>query len=162
MDDAQGEKLSETRARDLLSLLVKANVNSSPSERMSDTEVLAQIPTFLAAGHETTSTFLGWTLFELAAHPELQAKLRAECLANPIPAMAEGNHPLTSEQLMTLDKLPLLDAVVREGFRLHAPSPGTVRQAVADDAIPLGKPYVARDGSIQESIPCVLQSIEMN
>jgi cytochrome P450 len=42
--------------RDLLSLLVKANMATDipESQRLSDEDVLAQVPTFLVAGHETT------------------------------------------------------------------------------------------------------------
>lgn len=44
------------RRRDLLSLLVKANMDPalSADQRMADNDVLAQVPTFLVAGHETT------------------------------------------------------------------------------------------------------------
>ena len=42
--------------RDLLSLLVNANTDPAlpADQRMSDSDVLAQVPTFLVAGHETT------------------------------------------------------------------------------------------------------------
>lgn len=42
--------------RDLLSLLVKANTAHDLPEdhKMTDKDVLAQVPTFLVAGHETT------------------------------------------------------------------------------------------------------------
>ncbi|ESK88803.1 cytochrome p450 [Moniliophthora roreri MCA 2997] len=45
-------------ARDLLTLLVHSNTSTDlpASQRLSDDGVLAQIPMFLAAGHETTST----------------------------------------------------------------------------------------------------------
>ena len=38
----------------------------------------AQSFIFLAAGYETTSTALGFLAYELARHPEIQAKLQAE------------------------------------------------------------------------------------
>jgi hypothetical protein len=49
---------SESKApleRDLLSILVRANMAAGAGQRMNDDDVLAQIPTFLVAGHETTS-----------------------------------------------------------------------------------------------------------
>jgi hypothetical protein len=39
---AQGEKISTSRARDLLSLLVRANTTADPRERLSDEDVLAR------------------------------------------------------------------------------------------------------------------------
>ncbi|PBK94068.1 hypothetical protein ARMGADRAFT_115439 [Armillaria gallica] len=68
---ASGEKSSST-ARDLLSLLVKANMSPDVGEhhRMTDSDVLAQVPTFLLARHETTSTATTWALFALTQSPE--------------------------------------------------------------------------------------------
>jgi hypothetical protein len=42
MDAAQGEKIAHSQSRDLLSLLVRANMVSDPRERLSDTDVLAR------------------------------------------------------------------------------------------------------------------------
>jgi len=41
---------------------------------------VAQAFTFLAAGYETTGTTLSYALYELALHPEIQHRLRAEIL----------------------------------------------------------------------------------
>ena len=41
-------------------------------------EMQAQSFVLLAAGYETTSTALGFLAYELASHPEIQAKLHAE------------------------------------------------------------------------------------
>lgn len=170
---ANGEKISTSSARDLLSLLVRANTTADPRERLSDEDVLArklfelvlpvkcvlnllvEIPTFLVAGHETTSSLLTWILFRLSIHPEIQAALRAECRANPLPStQPHGNDPLSAEALNELDHLPLLDAVVRETLRLHSPA-GSIRGAVKEDVIPLEKPFVDRSGAVRDSITYV-------
>jgi hypothetical protein len=44
LEAAQGEKLADSRARDLLSLLVRANTAADPRERLSDADVLARAP----------------------------------------------------------------------------------------------------------------------
>lgn len=51
-----GEKGGNWVARDLLSLLVKANMSEDVPvhQRMSDADVVSQVPTFITAGHETT------------------------------------------------------------------------------------------------------------
>jgi cytochrome P450 len=51
-----------------------------------------------------------------------------------------------------LDKLPWLDAVVRETLRLDAPVPGINRSAVKSEMLPLSRPYVDQDGVLHESI----------
>jgi hypothetical protein len=177
LDAAQGEKITESLAgqRDLLSLLVRASTIADPRERLSDVDILArkcrllastiysshhadiyfiEIPTFFLAGHETTSSLMAWILFELGA-PEnaaLQVALRAECRSLTLPTSATDSTPLETPELAALDKLPLLDAIVRETLRLHSPISSSLRSAVADDVIPLSKPYVDRAGVLRDSI----------
>lgn len=57
--------------------------------------------------------------------------------------------------MAALDKLPLLDAVVRETLRLHAPVAETFRVATKDDVIPTSLPYVDAEGVEHSSIPYV-------
>ena len=70
------------------------------------------MPTFLAAGHETTSTQTTWTLFLLAQHPSVQDKLRAE-----LAALAECSADPDAPDPDALSALPYLDAVFREAMR---------------------------------------------
>ncbi|EIW75990.1 cytochrome P450 [Coniophora puteana RWD-64-598 SS2] len=134
---------AKSRARDLLSLLVKANM-AEGSKRMSDDEVLAQIPTFLVAGHETTSTATSWALKSLAEYPAVQTKLREELasLGTDTPTMDE----------LSETSLPYLDAVVRESLRLHSPVPFAARKAIRDDVIPLGTPYTDTRGRVHHEL----------
>jgi cytochrome P450 len=52
-----------------------------PDQKLTDDEVMAQITTFMLAGNETSSTALTWLLYRLALNPDVQQKLRDECLA---------------------------------------------------------------------------------
>ena len=99
-------------------------------------------PSFIVAGHETTSTATTWCLFALSQAPHVQEKLRRELLA------VKSDTPTMDE----LDALPYLDMVVRETLRLYAPVPTTMRVATKDDVIPLGTPVVGRDGQVLENI----------
>ncbi|CAK5271976.1 unnamed protein product [Mycena citricolor] len=134
-----------TSGRDLLSLLVKANMSSEApqSQRMSDDEVIAQIPTFFLAGHETSSLALAWATHALSSDQSVQDKLRQELLSVPTetPTMDE------------LNALPFLENVLRETMRLHSPLVSTERMAERDDVLPLSKPYVDRQGISHESLP---------
>ncbi|KAH9915332.1 cytochrome P450 [Fomitopsis serialis] len=131
-------------SRDLLTLLIKANMSTDipVSQRLSDEDVLAQVPTFLIAGHETTSYGTGWALFALAQAPLIQRKLREELLG------VQTDTPSMDE----LNALPYLDAVVRETMRLHAPVPATARVACKDDMIPLNTPYTDRHGQVHDHV----------
>ncbi|KAI0716494.1 cytochrome P450 [Earliella scabrosa] len=77
--------------RDLLSVLIRSNISEVPGQRMSLNEILCQISTFLAAGHETSSSALTWTLYALARAPAVQARLREELRTLPLPP----SHPLS-------------------------------------------------------------------
>ncbi|OBZ66432.1 hypothetical protein A0H81_13683 [Grifola frondosa] len=134
----------DLQGRDLLTLLIKANMASDipENQRLPDEDVLAQVPTFLAAGHETSSTATTWCLFALTQAPEVQRKLREELftIATDTPSMDE------------LMSLPYLDAVVRETLRVHSPVPSVMRFATKDDVIPLNTPFVDRNGEVQDCI----------
>ncbi|TCD69789.1 hypothetical protein EIP91_006326 [Steccherinum ochraceum] len=137
---------SDFQGKDLLSLLIKANMASDVPEnmRMSDEDVLAQVPTFIVAGHETTATAVTWCLYSLSQAPEVQMKLRKELL--------QVTHSTPSMEELTVTALPYLDMVVRETLRLHAPVPQTIRVAEKDDQIPVSTPYKDRNGVERDSI----------
>ncbi|KAL0947682.1 hypothetical protein HGRIS_013770 [Hohenbuehelia grisea] len=140
-ESEKGVHTDSIGTRNLLSLLVKANT-SAGHLRLSDEDVLSQVPTFLVAGHETTSTGTTWALFALTQALQVQAKLRAELLTVPTdtPTMDE------------LNALPYLDAVVRETLRVHAPVPSTIRVAVEDDIIPLSEGWTDKHGVVHNEV----------
>lgn len=141
---SEGLEKREDIGDDLLSILIKANMASDvkPEQKLSDEEVLDQITTFMLAGNETSSTALTWILYSLTQHPECQTRLREEVLAVP------DDRP----SLETLNNLPYMDAVIREALRLHAPAPGTMREAKEDTVIPLSMPVIGRDGKQIDSV----------
>ncbi|EJD37741.1 cytochrome P450 [Auricularia subglabra TFB-10046 SS5] len=130
--------------KDLISLLLQANLAADlePSQRLSDEEVLAQIPTFLVAGHETTSNSTTWAMYSLARYPEMQKKLRDEL-------QQVGTDRPTLDML---NALPYLDQVSRETLRLHTVVTQVTREAVEDDVIPLGAPIRDRNGNLISNI----------
>ncbi|KAI9443070.1 cytochrome P450 [Lactarius indigo] len=123
------------RSRDILSVLIRANAASSPCQALTHSEMLSQITTFLAAGHETTASAITWTLYALARTPVAQAQLRAALRA------------CDKDDLYTALELPLLEYTVREALRLHAPVRSTMRVysgATPDCFIPLQHPVRVR------------------
>ncbi|TCD65211.1 hypothetical protein EIP91_002958 [Steccherinum ochraceum] len=141
---ASGVEKKDVRGRDILSLLIKANMSTDipESQKLSDEDVLAQIPTFIVAGHETTSTAVTWTLYSLTQAPRVQVKLRDELLS------VRTEKPSMDE----LNALPYLDMVVKEVLRVHAPVATSQRVAEKDDEIPCGKPYKDRNGVEQNTV----------
>ena len=80
--------------------------------------------TFYVAGHETTSVALAWTIYCLAAQPELQEQCRAEARA-----------ALALEPADRIAVLPLLHQVLEEAMRLYPPAPRFDREALAADEL---------------------------
>ncbi|KII84094.1 hypothetical protein PLICRDRAFT_46431 [Plicaturopsis crispa FD-325 SS-3] len=129
--------------KDVLSILTRTAKDSKGTlrEELSDETIIANINTFLIAGTTTTSDALNFILLELAQHPEAQQKLRDEVLTN------ESGLDYDSVQ-----RLSYLDAVVKEGLRLHSPLPQPERIALQDDVIPLSMPIRTEGGTILDSI----------
>ncbi|MFE9328277.1 cytochrome P450 [Nocardia sp. NPDC052278] len=113
------EEIAERRAdpgvaerTDVLSRLLAVGTGDAATDvPLTDTEIRDQLITLLLAGHETTASALAWTLHELAAHPDIQDKTRR--------SVAGGD-----------DKY--VDAVFKEGLRLHTIIGGTYRRLTTD------------------------------
>ena len=98
--------------RDMLSMLIEARDEGGIG--LSEDELIGHSGVIFAAGHETSSNALSWTLFLLAQHPTILANLCEE-LASKL----RGDAPTVED----LNDLPLLDHVVKESLRLFPPAP---------------------------------------
>ncbi|KAJ7328869.1 cytochrome P450 [Mycena albidolilacea] len=130
--------------RDLLSTLLKTNLSPDvpANQRLSDRELVSQIPTFFVAGHETTSTAASWALHALSQNIIAQTKLRKELLT------VSTDNPTMDE----LNSLPYLESVVQETLRIHSPVTFRHRMAMEEDVLPLSKPYVDKEGKPHDSL----------
>lgn len=93
----------------------------------SDEDLVNQLMTFLAAGHETTASAMSWAVYLLCQHPEAQTKLRQE-----IRKELDMNGEINSTEI---DRLPYLNAVLNETMRLFPPVPLTIRESAHDTTI---------------------------
>ncbi|KAI3318858.1 cytochrome P450 [Xylariaceae sp. AK1471] len=110
---------------DILSLLIK-------SGNFTDDQLRDQLLTFLAAGHETTSSALSWACYLLAKHQDLQEKLREEIReALPDDSIIDNSTDLAG----ILEQLPYLNGIMNETLRLYPTVPVTLRQAIRDSNI---------------------------
>ncbi|KAK8241319.1 cytochrome P450 [Phyllosticta capitalensis] len=97
----------------------------------SDEDLVNQMMTFLAAGHETTATSLTWAGFLFSQKPEVLKRLREEVRAH-LPSPKDANSTITSKDI---DQMPYLNAVVNEILRLKPPVPATLRVTAYDTTI---------------------------
>lgn len=88
------------------------------SRGMSDAEVVNNLLTFIAAGHETTAVALTWTLWLLAKDQTSQQRAYDE-VANVV-----GTGPFTAAHI---DRLVFCRQVISEAMRLYPAAPGVGR-----------------------------------
>ncbi|KAK4693459.1 hypothetical protein P7C71_g3948, partial [Lecanoromycetidae sp. Uapishka_2] len=91
----------------------------------SEEELVNQMMTFLAAGHETTASTLTWAFYLLSQNPEVQTRLREEVRTH-LPSIDDASATVTAA---SLDACHFLHAVCNEVLRLYAPVPITLREA---------------------------------
>lgn len=120
---------------DLLSMLLLAK-DEETGAYMNDQQVRDEAMTLFIAGHETTANALAWTLYLLAQHPDVSAKLVAE-----LDTVLAGR----SATMQDLRQLTYTDQVVKESMRLYPPAWIFARLAIED--VTLGG-YPVEKGSV--------------
>ncbi|PNH43027.1 hypothetical protein VD0004_g4350 [Verticillium dahliae] len=120
----QEKKANKTRSTDILSVALESGA-------FTDDNLVDQMMTFLAAGHETTASAMTWAIYLLCLHPDVQSRLRDEVRRN----LPSPNDAGTSVSAPDIDRLPYLSAVCAEVLRYYAPVPMTLREAVRDTTV---------------------------
>ncbi|KAH9482227.1 Cytochrome P450 monooxygenase 91 [Psilocybe cubensis] len=127
------------QGKDILSILMRANLNASNEDKLPEDEIIGQIATLIFAGTDTTSAGLARILHLLSINQDVQERLRLE-LAEA--KMAHGND-LSYDVLVAL---PYLDAICRETLRLFPPVTRLQRTTRKDVVLSLSKPIKATTG----------------
>ncbi|MEW2609141.1 cytochrome P450 [Streptomyces sp. NPDC047880] len=96
---------------DMLSMLLRA-VDEETGEPLTGHQICSEILTLAVAGTETTASVLSWTLYELARHPGIEARVLAEL------DEVLGERPVAFDDMA---RLPYLNRVITETLRLHHP-----------------------------------------
>jgi cytochrome P450 len=110
---------------DLLSMFMHAT-DPETGERMDDQQLLDELLTMLAAGHETTANLLSFFWVAMHDHPEI-----AESVADEVRRVL-GDEPPRGDDL---HRLPLLHDVVLETLRLYPPVWVVGRSPAEDDEL---------------------------
>ena len=119
-------KHESEESRDILSIMIRSN-------NFSDENLVDQLLTFMAAGHETTSSALTWATHLLSLHPETQDQLRSEIYEYiPDPQALFSPH---ADVAGLLESMPYLNGVCNEVLRLYPTIPVTSRIAIRDTTI---------------------------
>jgi cytochrome P450 len=110
----------------LLNLLLAARDHET-GRSMSDEEIVANLLTFITAGHETTAVALTWTLWLLAKDQATQQRVFEEVRAVAEDQMIDATH---------VEGLSFCRQVIQESMRLFPPAPGIAR--ISKDAMEIG------------------------
>lgn len=99
-------------------------------EQLADSDIVAVLWEMIFRGTDTMAILTEWILAELVLNPAVQAKLHSEVQA----VLAEGDGVLRDADIA---RMPYLQAVVKEGLRMHPPGPllSWARLAVHDVSI---------------------------
>ena len=106
---------------DLMHRLMRA-CDPETGQSMNDEQLVDNLLTFYLAGHETTARALSWTLYLVANSPDWAARLEEEI------ARVTGGDAVRSEHV---ERLVLVQQVIKESMRLYPPVPMLSRQCVA-------------------------------
>ncbi len=104
---------SGERGEDILSLLIDAT--DEDGNRLNDRQIRDEVMTLLFAGHDTTTSTVGFMFYELARHPDVAAALREEQ-----ERVLGGERP--DAALLMGGKLELLEMVQDETLRMYPPA----------------------------------------
>ena len=110
---------------DLVRLLMET-VDEQTGTRLSTRQVIDEVKTFIAAGHETTAHGLTWMFLLLAESPAVRARVYHE-----VDAVLEGRNPTADD----VARLPLLHAAFLEAMRIYPPVWAVPRHAEQEDQI---------------------------
>ena len=115
-------KKSPSGRRDLFQLMLEAKEESvNGTQRLTDEEIIAQTIVILAAGFQSTAYTLAFTVYYLALHPEIQAKLRQEIVGAERPRKDATTYDF-------VNGLEFIDRVIAKVLRLTPIEFVTVRQ----------------------------------
>ncbi|WPG98294.1 Hypothetical protein R9X50_00108200 [Acrodontium crateriforme] len=121
--------LDDSRGRPVDLLMKFTQAQHDHPEFMTDKQVLASCTSMIFAGSETTAISLSSVFYHLLKHPRAYTKLMDELdEAVRSGTITEKNHGKVS--WAESQKLPYLDAVIQESFRLH-PAAGLILERVA-------------------------------
>ncbi|TFK37879.1 cytochrome P450 [Crucibulum laeve] len=128
--------------KDLFSVLVGENAELS-SSKMTFEEIKNQFGTITVAGEDTTANTLVWVLFVLSQNPQWQDQLREEVYQ----AFADN-----SDSFLDYDRLPFLNALIKETLRFYSTVPHTERISAEETVIPLSEPITTSTGKVLNEV----------
>ncbi|XP_016978764.1 probable cytochrome P450 6u1 [Drosophila rhopaloa] len=134
-------QMQEHRRRDRQPLQTFLQLYSNADQPLDDVKIAAQAFGFLLAGLGPLKATLGFCLYELARHPELQDRCRLEIRKT----LEQHSGQVTPE---CLRELKFTKQVLNETLRLHTPYPFLLRRATKEFELSGSVFVIARGNSV--------------
>lgn len=112
-------KYEKRQVKSFLDLLIE--ISEEYPDQMTDSDIRAEVDTFLFEGHDTSSISMTMTLLLLGMHREIQDRVREEL----IEIFGDSDRDATAEDLIAMK---YLEAVIKESLRLYPSVPAFTRE----------------------------------
>ncbi len=117
MTEARMAQIKAGNAPDDLATKIMTTPDPETGQTFTTTEMVDQVAIFFLAGHETSASALGWSLYLLSRYPDWQDKIADEAAGLP-----------DTPDFSAMSKLKITRDVFREALRLYPPVPMMVRE----------------------------------
>lgn len=125
------------------------NCKYKSGQPIPDKEIAHMMITMLLGGQHSSASASAWIILRLATRPDIAGQLYEEQIKN----LADGGK-LKPLQYRDLEKLPLLQNVIKETLRLHSSIHSIMRKVKRPMQVP-DSPYVITPGKVLLASPVV-------
>ncbi|KAK8602266.1 hypothetical protein V6N12_052080 [Hibiscus sabdariffa] len=115
---------NSTASNDVLDTLI--DITENGIEELNRTQIIYLLLILFVAGTDTTTNTIEWTMTELLRNPQVLLKAKKEMEQ----AIGKGN-PIEESDI---NRLPYLQAIIKETFRTHPPGPLLIPRRAGSDA----------------------------
>jgi len=134
MNEREKSKISRNDLIDTLIEIKNSEMKNNDEQPLAIETLIAQAAIFFSAGHETSSGTATFVLYEIAKHPDIQKRIRAEIKE----ALMKNDGKLTYDIIM--HETPYLHQIFVEVLRIYPVLPFLDRECTNPNGYSL-KPY---------------------
>ncbi|XP_054156287.1 cytochrome P450 4V2-like, partial [Oppia nitens] len=147
----------------LLDYYIKDNNNNTDTDndnKLSSLEdIREEVDTFMFNGHESTSTSIGWSLYLIGLHPNVQQKIGNELTRIFGRRESDINRDISLDDIQ---QLTYLKCVIEESLRLYPSAPFIARRLVEDCPVGIDDDTGANGYVIPAGVDVFLMIAEMH